>query len=134
MAAASIYAVCRCAGLPRTLEEVGATAAVAHERVRNAYGVLNRELELPTVPMEPPEYVSRVASALELSSATRQRAADLARQAARTGAANGCNPAGVAAGCVYQAAQERKERATQAALADAAEVTPMTVRARWNEL
>ena len=134
MAAASVYAACRCAGLPRTLEEIGATAAVDHKRVRNAYAVLNRELELPTVPMEPPEYVPRVTSTLELSAATRQRAAELAGQAVRTGVANGCNPAGVAAGCVYQAARERDERVTQAALADAAEVTPMTIRARWNEL
>jgi len=134
MAAASVYAACRCTGLPRTLEEVGATAAVDHKRVRNAYAVLNRELELPTVPMEPPEYVPRVTSALELSAATRQRAAELAGQAVRTGVANGCNPAGVAAGCVYQAAREQDERVTQAALADAAEVTPMTIRARWNEL
>lgn len=134
IAAASVYAACRCVGLPRTLQEVSVTSAVSHERVQNAYGVLNRELELPTVPMEPPEYVPRVASALELSAATRQRAADLARQAARTGAANGCNPTGVAAGCVYQAAREQDERVTQAALANAAEVTPVTVRARWNDL
>jgi len=134
MAAASVYAACRCAGLSRTVGEVGATSAVSNERVQSAYGVLNRELELPTVPIEPPEYVPRVTSALELSAGTRQRAADLAGQAARTGVANGCNPAGVAAGCVYQAARERGERVTQAALADAAEVSPMTIRARWNEL
>ena len=134
MAAASVYAACRCAGLPRTLQEVSVTSAISHERVQNAYRVLNRELELPTVPMEPLEYVPRVTSALDLSGGTRQRAAALAKQAVRTGVANGYNPGGVAAGCVYQAAQEQGERVTQAALADAAEVTPMTVRARWNEL
>jgi len=134
MSAGSVYAACRCAGLPRTLEEVAATSAVDHKRVRNAYAVLNRELELPTVPMEPPEYVPRVTSALELPAATCRRAVDLARQAVRTGVANGCNPAGVAASCVYQASREQDERVTQEALADAAEVTPMTVRARWNEL
>jgi transcription initiation factor TFIIB len=134
MAAASVYAACRCAGLPRTLEEVGATVAVAPERFQNAYSVLNRELALPTVPMEPPEYVPKLTSALEVSPATRQRAVYLANQVASSGAANGCHPAGVAAGCVYQAAQEQDERLTQAALADAAEVTPMTVRARWKQL
>ncbi|AXG08510.1 transcription initiation factor IIB [Haloplanus rubicundus] len=134
MAAASVYAACRCAGLPRTLQEVSVTSAVSHEGVQNAYSVLNRELELPTVPMEPLEYVPKVTSALGLSAGTRQRAAALAKQAVRTGVANGYNPAGVAAGCVYQAAREQDERVTQAALADAAEVTPMTVRVRSNEL
>ncbi len=106
MATASVYAACR-AGLPRTLQEVSVTSTVSHERVQNAYSVLNRELELPTVPMEPLEYVPRVTSALGLPAGTRQRAAALAKQAVRTGVANRYNPAGVAAGCVYQAAREQ---------------------------
>jgi len=134
MAAASVSAACRCAGLPRTFTEVGAMAAVSDERVRNAYGVLNRELELPTVPMEPPEYVPKLTSVLGASLATRQRAVDLAEQLASSGGASGCHPAGVAAGCVYQASLEQGERITQAALADIAEVTPVTLRARWNQL
>jgi transcription initiation factor TFIIB len=134
MAAASVYAACRCAGLPRTLEAIGATTAVSDERVRNASTVLNRELQLPTVPMEPPECVPKLTSVLDVSSATRQRAVELATRVANSGVATGCNPAGVAAGCVYQAAQERGELLSQAALADAADVTPMTVRVRWNEL
>jgi transcription initiation factor TFIIB len=84
--------------------------------------------------MEPLEYVPRVTSALDLSAGTRQRAAALAKQAVRTGVANGYNPAGVAAGCVYQAAREQDERVTQAALADAADVTPITVRVQWKQL
>lgn len=134
MAAASVYAACRCVGLPRTLDEVSAPSVVALERVQNAYTVLNRELELPTVPVGPLEYVPRVTSTLGLSAATHQRAAVLAKLAVRSGVANGCNPAGVAAGCVYQAAQEQDERVTQTALADATEVTPMTVRARWKDI
>ncbi|MFC6943107.1 transcription initiation factor IIB family protein [Salinirubellus sp. GCM10025818] len=134
MAAASVYAACRCAGLPRTLEEVGATSAVSNERVQNSYGVLNRELELPTVPMDPIEYVPKLISTLDVSPVTRQRAVTLARKVTTSGAANGCHPAGVAAGCVYQAAQEQEERITQAELADAAEVSVMTVRAQWKQL
>jgi transcription initiation factor TFIIB len=134
MAAAGVYAACRCAGLPRTLEEVGATSAVSYERVQNAYGVLNRELELPTVPMEPVEYVPKLVSTLDISRSARQRAVTLARKVTTSGAANGCHPAGVAAGCVYQAAREKGERITQAALADAAEVSAMTVRAQWKQI
>ena len=134
MAAASVYAACRCAGLPRTLEEVGATSAVSNERVQNAYSVLNQELELPTVPMEPVEYVPKLTSTLDVSPVTRQRAVTLARKVTTSDAANGCHPAGVAAGCVYQAAQKQEERVTQAALAEAAEVSVMTVRAQWKQL
>lgn len=38
------------------------------------------------------------------------------------------------AGCVYQAAREEGERITQAALADAAEVSVITVRSQWKQL
>jgi transcription initiation factor TFIIB len=134
MAAASVSAACRCAGLPRTFTEVETMAAVSDERVRNAYGVLNRELELPTVPMEPPEYVPKLTSALDVSSATRQRAVDLAKQLASSGVASGCHPVGVAAGCIYQASLEHGERLTQESIADIAEVTPVTLRARWKQL
>jgi transcription initiation factor TFIIB len=109
-------------------------AAVESQRVQNAYTVLNREFELPAVPIAPPAYVPRIASTLEISGSTRRRAAALARLAVHVGVANGCNPAGVAAGCVYQAVQERDDRVTQAALADAADISSMTVRARWTDL
>lgn len=134
MAAASVYAACRCTGLPRTLEEVGAVTIVTQDRVQNAYSVLNRELSLPTVPVEPSKYVPKLASMLDSSPAIQKRAVDLAQQAGACGAASGYNPAGVAAGCVYQAAREQDERITQAALADVAEITPMTVRARWKQI
>jgi transcription initiation factor TFIIB len=134
MAAASVFAACRCAGLPRTLDEVGAVAVVGQARVQNAYSVLNRELSLPTVPVEPSEYVPKLASVLDVSPRIQKRAVDLAHQAQVGGDVSGYNPAGVAAGCVYQAAREQGERITQATLAEAAEITPMTVRARWKEI
>jgi len=134
MAAASVFAVCRCTGLPQAFEEVGAAAAVAPTRVQNAFRVLNRDLSLPTIPVEPPEYVPKVASAVDASPVVQQRAAHLAGQVVRAGVSNGCNPAGIAAACVYQAAQERFEHVTQEALADAAAVTTSTVRRRWKEL
>jgi transcription initiation factor TFIIB len=134
IAAASVYAACRCNGIPRTLQEIGDVAQVADERVDHAYGVLNRELGLPAVPMTPVEYVPRFASDLALSEKTRHRAEKLATRANEQELANGCNPAGLAAACLYTAAQEGCERVTQANLAEVADVTPVTIRARWDEL
>jgi transcription initiation factor TFIIB len=84
--------------------------------------------------MSPVEYVPRFASDIELSEKTRHRAEKLATRANEQGLANGCNPAGLAAACLYTAAQERCERVTQANLAEVADVTPVTIRARWEEL
>jgi transcription initiation factor TFIIB len=134
VAAASVYAVCRCVGLPRTFDEVSEVAAVAPKRVSNAYGVLNRELELPTMPEMPADYVPRLASEHDLSASTRQRAVTLAREANNAGIGIGCNPTGFAAACVYQATRETDERVTQTSLAELSSVTPVTIRAQWNTL
>ena len=134
IAAASVYAACRCNGLPRTLSEIGDVAKVATDRVDHAYTILNRELGLPAVPTPPTEYVPRFASRCDLSDETRYRAETLADRAVNDGLVNGCNPAGLAAACVYLAARERGERVTQTDLAEIADVTPVTIRARWEEL
>jgi transcription initiation factor TFIIB len=134
IAAASVYTACRCNGSPRTLQEISDIAQVADERVEHAYGVLNQELGLPAVPMSPVEYIPRFASDLELSDTTRRRADQLAASANEQGLANGRKPAGLAAACLYMAAQERCERITQADRAEVADVTPVTIRARWEEL
>jgi transcription initiation factor TFIIB len=134
VAAASVYGACRCNGLPRTLEEVVAASAVNHSRVENAYQVLNRELGIPAVPPSPTEFIPRLVSELSLSDGTRQLAEDLAERAVEAGIGNGCHPGGLAAGCVYAAAQSRLERVTQTELAECVDVTPVTVRSRWVEL
>jgi transcription initiation factor TFIIB len=134
VAAASVYAACRCNALPRTLPEVGDVAKVAAERVEHAYGILNRELGLPAMPTPPGAYVPRFASTLGLSAGTRHRAEVLAAKASDEQLAQGCTPTGLAAACLYMAAQERCERVTQTDLAEVADVTPVTIRARWDEL
>ena len=134
MAAASVYATCRCNGLPRTPSDVAAPARVEAERVRHCYAILNRELDLPTVPPSPAVYVPRFASELGLSDGTRHYGTQLAERAHDRGLSNGKNPAGVAAGALYLAARERAESVTQAALADVASVSTVTVRNRWEEL
>jgi transcription initiation factor TFIIB len=51
MAAASLYAACRGAGLSRQVDTLPMTARCQHEDVRSAYSVLNRELALAAKPI-----------------------------------------------------------------------------------
>jgi transcription initiation factor TFIIB len=134
VAAGSVHAAARCAGLPRSVAEVGAVARVAQSRVRNAYRVLNDELGLPTPPPTPTDFVPRYASELDVTTDVRKRAHDLAARAVEAGIANGRQPSGVAAACLYYASRELGQSRTQAAVADVADVCPVTVRARWREL
>ncbi|RDI69558.1 transcription initiation factor IIB [Halopelagius longus] len=134
MAAASVYGACRCTGLSRTLDEVITVARVSKRRVSNAYKALNSELGLPTAPLTPQSFVSRLASDLEVTDHVRHRAFELAERAEAETIANGRQPSGVAAACLYLAAQERDCALTQASIAKAAGTTPVTLRSRRDEL
>jgi len=134
MAAASVYAACRCNELPWTLGEISDVSRVTRSRVENAYSVLDQELGIPAVPPSPQRYVPRLASELGLSDEMRNLAEHLAKEAEDRGLANGRNPAGVAAGCVYEAAQKYNAEITQRKLGECADVSTMTVRNRWREI
>ena len=132
--AASIYGTCRCNQHPLLLEDVVDAARVESTRVTNAYRTLNRELELPAPPMRPTSFVPRLISELELDHDIRRRANELAERAEGTALTNGCQPSGVAAACVYLAAQEQGALITQSTVASAAEVSVVTLRSRRDEL
>jgi len=136
MAAACVYAVCRCAGQGRTREEVVSVANVDEAGVSTAYRAINTELGLETAIIRPRTLLPRLMSELgvTLSPKARRRADELAKYAAETGIANGRRPSGVAAACVYLAATESGCPVTQQEVATAAETTPTTIRARCEEL
>ncbi|QPV64973.1 transcription initiation factor IIB family protein [Halosimplex litoreum] len=133
-AAATVYATCRTAEVSRTVDEVVADARASKAELSAAYDALNRELGLPTGPIDPAEYLARFASDLDLPQDLEGRARELVERARDLNHVDGRNPAGVAAGCLYTAADERAYPLTQAEAADAADVTPVTLRATYQAL
>jgi transcription initiation factor TFIIB len=136
VAAACVYAVCRCAGRGRRLGEIVSVARVTESAVANAYRTINTELGLETAIIRPRVLLPRLISALDtsLSPITRQRAEELVHRAESTGIANGRRPSGVAAACLYVAIRDADQNVTQACLAEIANTTPTTIRARCSEL
>jgi transcription initiation factor TFIIB len=133
-AAAAVYATSRTASVSRTIEEVVAAARAEHSELDVAYDAMNRELGLPTGPIDPTEYLARFASRLDLPTAIERRARELATRARETGIDNGRNPGGVAAACLYTAATQADHDLTQQDAADVADVTPVTLRATYYDL
>jgi len=133
-AAAAVYATCRTSDVSRTVEEVVADAKATNAELRAAYDALNRELGLPTGPIDPREYIPRFASELDLPSGIERHARELAESAHEDGLVAGRNPAGVAAACLYTAASRREYPLTQETAADVADVTPVTLRATYQNL
>ena len=133
-AAAAVYAACRLAGVPRTREELVATAKADRDELRAAFDAMNRELGLPVGPIDPAEYVPRFASELDVGADVRRRAREYVERAHDRGLVAGRNPSGVAAACLYAAAEECGAGVTQREAADTADVTPVTLRNTYNDL
>ena len=133
-AAATLYAVCRTGGVSRTLAEIVTVAKASRDELTAAYDALNRELGLPTGPIDPTEYLARFASQLDLPYEIEARARELVAEGRDRGVIGGRNPSGVAAACLYTAATERGHTLTQEAAAEVADVTPVTLRATYQEL
>jgi transcription initiation factor TFIIB len=130
-AAAAVYATCRVETVSRTLAEVTADARAEESELKAAYDALNRDLGLPTGPIDPREYLPRFASELDCSRAVERRATEFAERASDEGVVGGRNPSGVAAACLYAADRERDGGLTQADAADAAGVSPVTLRSAY---
>jgi transcription initiation factor TFIIB len=133
-AAAAVYAACRVAAVSRTVDEVGDVARATDDERSAAYDALNRELGLPVGPIDPAEYVPRFASELGLDSDVERRARELVEEASDRGLVAGRNPGGVAAACLYTAAEALGAPCTQSEAADVAGVTPVTLRSTYTEL
>ncbi|MCU4754131.1 transcription initiation factor IIB family protein [Halobacteria archaeon AArc-curdl1] len=129
-AAASIYAVCRILSIPRTVEEIVHEAKATTNELKAAYDALNRELGLPVGPIDPTQYLPRFASKLDLDTSIERHAKQSVQRLLENRLIGGRNPCGVAAGCLYAAAQhlETSVSITQADAANVADVTPATVR------
>lgn len=133
-AAAAVYAACRVAGVSRTRGELLVDAKADAAELRAAYDALNRELGLPVGPIDPAEYLPRFASELELGPGIERGAREYLDAAREAGITNGRNPSGVAAACLYAAATDADANCTQAAAADVAGVTPVTLRNSYRDL
>lgn len=133
-AAAATYATCRTAEVSRTRSEIVDRARADAGELAAAYDALNRELGLPTGPIDPTEYLARFASKLDLPRAVERHARALASAGADAGLVNGRNPSGFAGGCLYAAAREHGHDLTQRETAEVADVTPVTLRAAHRDV
>jgi transcription initiation factor TFIIB len=136
MAAGSVYSACRCSGTVLTVPQIAEVTSCSTDTVWNAYGVLNTKLDLDVPVRQPQAFVAMCASDCDTTvpSSVRHHALELTTVAEETGLANGRHPAGVAAACLYRAGNEAEISLTQTDLAEAASVTPGTIRKRRNEL
>ncbi len=131
---AVIYASCRQAGMPRTLDEISNISGLPKKEIGRAYRVISHELNLKIPLTDPISYVPRYVNALKLSGDAQESAVQLLKNAMKKGLVSGRSPTGVSAAAVYIAGALAGERRTQKEVADVAGVTEVTIRNRYREL
>lgn len=135
MAAASVYAACRCSGAVRALDEVVSVAQVGRDRVKQCYNCLNTGLGLATLVQRPSDYVAKVATEVDAPDEVERQALEMARSVDDTELVSGFQPSGVAAACLFLAGEEHSGWIPSLqSIAEAANVTEQTVRSRRYDL
>jgi len=133
--AASLYAACRRTETPRSLREIAEASPLLDEKqVARCYRILIRELDIKMPLDDPLTYVSKIAEKAGISGQTQGTAIKIIRDAKRKHAASGKDPKGLAAAALYIACKQNDEKKTQKDMAEAGQVTEVTIRNRYKSL
>ncbi|RLF25208.1 MAG: transcription initiation factor IIB [Thermoprotei archaeon] len=132
--AAAIYAACRELKIPRTLDEIAKFTKGGKKDVARCYRLLLREGCIKVPLADPVDFVPRIAEALKLRGKTIMKAIEILNKAKERGLTAGKDPAGLAAAAIYIASLLDNDIRTQKEVAQAAQVTEVTVRNRYKEL
>ncbi|RLG68548.1 transcription initiation factor IIB [archaeon] len=135
IAAASVYAACRDLGIPKTLKEVGDAAGLRKKDIARSYRLIVRYTEKVMPVADPILYVSKLASRLGVPPEVEARTKEILRKAQEMKIIAGKDPLGLAAAALYMATQQLGyTKFTQKQIAEAADVTEVTVRNRYKGL
>jgi len=129
--AASLYVAIRMEQIPRTLKQVVAVSSDNKKDISRCYRLILKTLGLKMPRPDAKLKVSAIANKLDLSMKIQHCAIDLIREAEKIKATAGKDPTGLAAAALYVAIKINKEGTTQRELADAAQVTEVTIRNRY---
>ncbi len=130
LVASCVYAACRDAETPRTLDDVADGINVRRKDVARCYRLIFRELDLKVPIADPVNGVSRIASEAGLGEKTKRKAIELLNKAKKIGMVAGKDPMGLAAAALYLACITTGGSTTQKNISDASGVTEVTIRNR----
>jgi transcription initiation factor TFIIB len=132
--AAALYAACRDTETPRTLKDVADAGNIKKKDISRCYRILHQELELKMPVVDPIQCIARIASKLGITEKTKRYASKVLKIAQENKESAGKDPMGLAAAALYLACIKNNENMTQRDIAEAANVTEVTIRNRVNGL
>lgn len=132
--AAALYVACRDAEIPRSIIEVCDASNVKRKELTKCYRLLILELNLKVPVMSAVHCVARIGNNLGISEKTKRHAIKIINEYKQSGEIAGKSPTGIAATAVYLATIKMNEKFSQRQVADAANVTEVTIRNRSNSI
>jgi len=134
MAVAAIYLACRRCGLTRTLEEMAQASDIKKKELGRHYRFLVKKLDYSVPPVKAEEYVARLCNELDLHGKMEEVTYKIIKMARKCRLTSGRGGKGVASAASYLASIVVGERRTQREVAEAMDVTEVTVRNRYKEM
>lgn len=131
---AAIYLACRQFGVVRTLGELSQASGLNEKEIGSNYRFLATKLRCMVPQVQPSQYIERLCNELTLHGKPQEVAHKIVRVAKKLKLTPGKGPKGVAAAASYIAATITGERRTQRELAEAADITEVTIRNRYKEI
>ena len=131
---ASLYAACRDAGIPRTLNDVSIAANVKRKDISRCYRLLHQELEFKMPVVDPVQCIAKISSKLKITEKTKRDAGKILKKTQERKESAGKDPMGLAAAALYVACIKNDVAVTQREIAEASGVTEVTIRNRYKAL
>lgn len=125
---AAIYIVQREMGISGTLDDIINATNTKEKDLARAYRILLRELDLKVPMIDPVKCVVRIANKVNVSERTKRKAISMIQNIINSGLAAGKDPMGIAASVLYISCIHSDEQRSQAAIAEAAGVSEVTLR------
>ena len=131
--ASALYAACRDTETPRNLKDVEQAANIKRKDIARCYRLLIKELDLKMPVTDSIQCVARIASRIGIAEKTKRYAVNVLKQAQENEVSAGKDPMGLAA-ALYLSCVKNNEDKTQRDIAEAANVTEVTIRNRYKGL
>ena len=134
MIGAALYAACRDTETPRTLNDITAAINIKRKDLTLCYRILVKELGLKMPVVDSVQCVARIASKAGLSEKTKRYAVKILKKAKENNISAGKDPMGLAASALYISNTRMGMKCSQKIIAQAADITEVTVRNRCQGL
>ena len=134
MIGSALYAACRDTSIPRTIKDVADVSNIKRKDIARCYRLLVKELDLKMPVTDSIQCVARIASKIDISEKTKRHAISVLKTAQKNEESAGKDPMGLAAAALYLSCVKNGEAKTQRDIAEAANVTEVTIRNRYKGL